>query len=102
MGDMLLKLPFPGKGACSDLTARCGSRPWALLSWGVTFEEYEEQLAEAASNGCSGFTVGRALWREAVAPAGRAEFNQAVLPARFADLTTLARVGTPWTDAVNR
>lgn len=102
IGPMILKLPYPGRGACAALTEKCGERPWALLSWGVPFEEFEEQLADAASGGASGFAVGRALWREAVAPAGRDEFNRTVLPARFADLVALARVGTPWTDAINR
>ncbi|MEM7274615.1 MAG: hypothetical protein AAF547_16130 [Actinomycetota bacterium] len=100
LGPMLLKLPYPGPGACGDLTERCGDRPWALLSWGVPFEVYAEQLAEACANGCSGFTVGRALWREAVDPATRAEVAANVIPGRFAELVTLARTGRPWTAAV--
>lgn len=102
LGPMILKLPYPGPGACDDLTERCGERPWALLSWGVPFDEFAEQLADAAACGASGFAVGRALWRKAVAPAGRAEFNRTVLPERFAALTALARTGAPWTDAANR
>jgi tagatose-1,6-bisphosphate aldolase len=98
-GPMLLKMPYPGPGACGDLTEKCGDTPWAVLSWGVPYEEYSEQVAEACANGCSGFTVGRALWREAVAPETRAEFNRTVLPTRFAELSGLARTGRPWTDA---
>ncbi|MGI9599354.1 MAG: hypothetical protein ACR2QK_24540 [Acidimicrobiales bacterium] len=96
LGPMLLKLPYPGAGACADLTAACGDRPWALLSWGVPYEEYAEQLVDAAQNGCSGFTVGRALWREAVDPASRARFNRTVLGPRFAELVSIAKTGSPW------
>lgn len=99
LGPMILKLPFPGPGACAELTKRCGDRPWALLSWGVPFDEFADQLAEAAAGGCSGFAVGRALWREAVAPSTRAEFNQSSLPERFAALAALARGGKPWWEA---
>lgn len=102
LGPMILKLPYPGAGACVDLTERCGDKPWALLSWGVPFDEFAEQLADATACGASGFAVGRALWREAVAPATRAEFNQTVLSERFAALTALARTGVPWTDAAHR
>lgn len=98
-GPMLLKMPYPGPGSCGELTERCGDRPWAVLSWGVPFDEYAEQVADACGNGCSGFTVGRALWREAVAVETRAEFNRTVLPARFAQLAELARGGRPWTEA---
>lgn len=100
LGPMLLKLPYPGAGACADLTAACGDRPWALLSWGVPYEQYAAQLAEASENGCSGFTVGRALWREAVDEADRAEFNRTVLGKRFAELVTIAKAGSPWTERV--
>jgi tagatose-1,6-bisphosphate aldolase len=102
LGPMLLKLPFPGADACEDLTAACGDRPWALLSWGVPFDEYAEQLAIACEAGCSGFTVGRALWREGVDPARRATFATTLLPDRFDQLTTLARTGRPWTAADRR
>lgn len=98
LGPMLLKMPYPGAGACGDLTERCGDRPWALLSWGVAYDIYAEQVAEACGNGCSGFTVGRALWREAVDPETRTEFNKTILPARFAQLAELARTGRPYTD----
>ncbi len=98
IGPMLLKLPYPGDGACAALTEACGDRPWALLSWGAPYDRYAGQLAEAASNGCSGFTAGRALWREAVDPAVRPRFNRSTLVERFAELAAIARTGTPWFD----
>jgi tagatose-1,6-bisphosphate aldolase len=97
IGPMLLKLPYPGAGACEELTAACGDRPWILLSWGVPFDEFAEQLTEACPAGASGFAVGRALWREAVDPATRAEFNATTLGRRFGQLAAIAATGRPWT-----
>ena len=98
-GPMLLKMPYPGQGACAALTEACGDKPWTLLSWGVPFAEFADQLTEACDNGCSGFTVGRALWREAVDPATRAEFNKTTLVERFTQLAAIATTGRPWTAA---
>ncbi|MGH1491499.1 MAG: hypothetical protein ACRBK7_19220 [Acidimicrobiales bacterium] len=100
IGPMLLKLPYPGPGACAELTEACGDRPWILLSWGVPYEEFAEQLADATANGASGFAVGRALWREAVDPANRTEFNASTLGERFVELATIARTGRRWTEAI--
>ncbi len=81
MGFDVLKLPFPvdadhdpdqprWAAACSEISARC-NMPWTLLSGGGTFESYRSQLEVAMASGCSGFTVGRALWGEAaLAPPG--------------------------------
>jgi tagatose 1,6-diphosphate aldolase len=99
MGPMLLKMPYPGSGACGELTEACGDRPWILLSWGVPFDEFAEQLAEACANGCSGFAVGRALWREAVSPETRAEFLSSTFAPRLNQLLDIAATGRRWTDA---
>ncbi len=74
IGPMLLKLPYPGPGACAELTEAAGPHPWILLSWGVTYDEFHRQLTEAMAAGCAGFAVGRALWREGIDPAGRGDF----------------------------
>jgi tagatose 1,6-diphosphate aldolase len=71
MGPMVLKLPYPGDDACARVEAACGGTPWALLSWGVDFEMFEHQLERAVAAGCSGFMVGRAVWREALDPRAR-------------------------------
>ena len=80
MGPDVLKLPFPidaghdadrsrWAAACSEISTRC-EMPWTLLSGGGGFESYRSQLETAMESGCSGFTVGRALWGEAaLAPA---------------------------------
>ncbi len=83
LGPDLLKLPFPVDPVadpdeshwgppCADVTAitkRCGM-PWAMLSGGGSFEMFAAQLRVAATHGCSGFMVGRALWGEAARVSG--------------------------------
>lgn len=95
-GPMILKVPYPGAGACQLVDEAAGDLPWALLSWGVTFDVFREQLAEACEAGASGFMVGRALWREAVAPETRAEVLAGTVVERFEELSTIAAKGTPW------
>ena len=94
MGPMILKVPFPGVGACADLDEASGPHPWALLSWGVPYEEFRDQLAEAVEHGCAGFAVGRALWREALAADTRAEAVEQYVKPRFAELCAIASRGT--------
>jgi tagatose-1,6-bisphosphate aldolase len=66
MGPDLLKLPYPGTpGACEDVSG-IATMPWAMLSGGGSFDDFADQFAIAATAGCSGFMVGRALWGEAV------------------------------------
>ena len=101
MGPDVLKLPFPVDPdhdpdradwafACSEISARC-DMPWTLLSGGGTFETYRAQLATAMESGCSGFTVGRALWGEAaLAPAAdRPAVIADLIAPRLADLRDL-------------
>ena len=64
----VLKLEFPGDPAhpegwaeaCAAVDA-AATKPWVLLSSGVTFEQFRAQLEVAFDNGCSGFTGGRAI-----------------------------------------
>ena len=86
LGPMVLKLPFPGVGACPEVTEAAGPHPWVLLSWGVAYDEFRAQLTEAMDAGCAGFAAGRALWREAVDPVARAEFLAGVFQDRLAEL----------------
>lgn len=94
LGPMILKLPFPGVGACAEVTEAAGPHDWVLLSWGVSFDEFTAQLTEAMAAGCSGFAVGRALWREAVDPAGRAEFLAGTFQDRLAELIEIVESAT--------
>ena len=101
MGPDVLKLPFPvdpdhdhdrdiWAAACSEISARC-DMPWTLLSGGGTFESYRSQLATAMDSGCSGFTVGRALWNEAALapPADRPAVIAELIAPRLAALHDL-------------
>lgn len=75
LGPDVLKLPFPvhptvddideWQSACAEVES-LSPVPWALLSAGVPFALYLRQLRCAVEAGCSGFTAGRALWREAL------------------------------------
>jgi len=94
LGPMILKLPFPGVGACAEVTEAAGPHPWILLSWGVTYDEFRAQLIEAMAAGCSGFAVGRALWREAVDPTGRADFLAGPFQDRLAELIEIVESAT--------
>ncbi len=93
MGDMIVKVPYPGLGRCAELDEAVGDNPWVLLSWGVGYDEYRSQLIEACDNGCSGFTAGRALWREGLDPATRTEFSSGLLLERFDELASIAATG---------
>ncbi len=102
----VMKIEFPGNpddadgwaDACAAVDAAC-RQPWVLLSSGVTFEAYRDQLAVAFANGCSGFTGGRAVWRPATDAAveQRAEAISGVVSDQFAELRALAvATATPW------
>lgn len=105
----VMKMEFPGNpddpdqwaDACSAVDEAC-RQPWVLLSSGVTFVEYRDQLAVAFENGCSGFTGGRAVWRPATnaAPADRAEAIETAVCDQFAELRALAVAkARPWREA---
>lgn len=73
LGIDLLKTEFPGrigieseeemKKNCKKLDSS-SKVPWVLLSRGVEYDEFKEQLKIASECGASGFMVGRALWQE--------------------------------------
>ena len=64
----LLKLEYPGSPeACRRLAERISS-PWAVLSAGVSSDEFADVLRVSCDEGgASGFIAGRSVWREAVA-----------------------------------
>ena len=75
LGADVLKLEFPvdtrQEGnlevwleACEAVTQSIDI-PWVLLSAGITFDEFTQQLEIACKAGASGFIVGRALWGDA-------------------------------------
>lgn len=105
----LLKMEFPVHPSVSDvdvwrehcerLDEACRV-PWALLSAGVGFEQYAEQLQVACEAGASGFVCGRAIWREAVELTDamtRRPFLNETMPGRLQTLIDIATTtGTSW------
>jgi len=71
----LLKLPFPVDTvhdpdedhwfASCRVISELAHMPWVLLSGGGSFADFVPRLRVAASAGCGGFMVGRALWGDA-------------------------------------
>jgi tagatose 1,6-diphosphate aldolase len=76
--------------ACAELSAICPV-PWVLLSAGVDFETYLEQVRVACDAGASGVLCGRAIWKEAVRmdKASRRAFLQTTGSERLRQLAAL-------------
>lgn len=75
--------------------------PWALLSAGVDFDVFAEQVRVACQNGASGFIGGRAIWKECVtiSPSDRQQFLAETATARIRSLVDIANTyARPWTD----
>ncbi len=86
--------------ACAELSAACAV-PWVLLSAGVEFDTYVEQVKVACSQGASGVLCGRAVWKEAVPLQGaaRSEFLHTTGVARFRKLREItSALARPYTD----
>jgi len=72
----LLKLEYPGSPEACRRLAGSLHVPWAVLSAGVGFDEFEDVLRVSCDEGgASGFIAGRAVWKDAVgmAPEARRE-----------------------------
>lgn len=105
----ILKLQFPvdcryesdesvWQDACAELN-EATPVPWALLSGGDPFETFQKQLRVACQKGCSGFLVGRALWREVVEMQGAAReaFLQGEATRRWQSLCAIVEeYGRSW------
>ncbi|MBI2853177.1 MAG: tagatose 1,6-diphosphate aldolase [Chloroflexi bacterium] len=74
--------------------------PWVILSAGVDFETFLQQVEIACQAGASGFLGGRAIWQEVVSLAGaaaRVEWLSTVGADRLKRLVEVAnRYATPW------
>ncbi|GIV78490.1 tagatose 1,6-diphosphate aldolase [Litorilinea aerophila] len=85
--------------ACAELSDACPV-PWVLLSAGVDFPTYAEQVKVACASGASGVLCGRAIWKEAVQlpPAQRVQFLQTTARERFRQLSQLvSEAARPYT-----
>ncbi len=111
LGADVLKLEFPVDAhfntdpgdwaeACAAVSA-ASAVPWALLSAGVDFEVFEEQVRVACQQGASGFIGGRAIWKECVTMAApeRQKFLAGRATERLQRLIAIAdQTARPWTD----
>jgi tagatose 1,6-diphosphate aldolase len=100
----VLKLQFPGEGACAAVDDACGpNTPWVLLGGGADQATLEGQIVEACSAGASGFVVGRTLWDGALVAddvASEAYLDGSALP-YLERIGKLARAhATPWRERV--
>ncbi len=106
----VLKAEFPAdleyekdKARLSDLCHQLNEAsqvPWVILSAGVNFELFYQEVELACRAGASGFLAGRALWQEATQIKSREErlnFLETTVVSRLESLTELANAcGTPW------
>jgi tagatose 1,6-diphosphate aldolase len=106
----VLKSEFPvdlrftkDRGRVIDVCKRLDSlshAPWVVLSAGVDFETFRQQVELACIGGASGFLGGRAIWQEAMYMENekeRVRFLQTVAADRLKRLIEVAtRHAAPW------
>lgn len=112
LGVDVLKAEFPAdlryerdegrlRAACEQLDEASQS-PWILLSAGVSFDDFRQQVRIACQAGASGFLGGRAIWEEAMRRPDRRERRQwlaTVGADRVRRLHDVAgEYGRPWWD----
>ena len=105
----VLKLEFPHdasfnkdekewKKACMDIT-HTSPVPWVLLSAGVVFDIFKQQVKVACEAGASGYVAGRAIFQEAAGMQGsaREDFLKNVAARRMQELKEMAaKTARPW------
>lgn len=111
LGATVLKLEFPVDHkhngdqnlwleACTEISQVC-TVPWVLLSAGVDFEQFEQQVLAACKGGASGVLAGRAIWKESIAVDSeeRAEFLSNRGRERLERLSAIVEGNArPWSD----
>lgn len=97
----IFKLEYPGSPEeCARISKKLGV-PWVLLSAGVAYEQYKEQLRIACESGASGMAVGRAAWQEfgQYEGAARERFFREVVESRMDELVEIVnKYGKPIQD----
>ena len=86
--------------ACTELS-EASAVPWILLSAGVSYDTYLQQVTVACQAGASGVAVGRAVWKEAVDLTGQAriDFLQGSAHERMSRVTAMCNaLARPWTE----
>lgn len=83
---------------------RIAGIPWVLLSAGVDFATFQQQVEIACEAGASGFLAGRAIWQEGMAMQNiqeREHFLRTVAISRLKILNAIAEHrATPWFEKV--
>ncbi len=101
----LVKIEYPGSAKGCRRVAETVKAPWAVLSAGVGFDEFQNVLRVCCDEGgASGFIAGRSIWKEAIGLDGpaRQEFLDTVARQRLQTcLDTVAGRARPWTEAVS-
>ncbi|MGD9115672.1 MAG: tagatose 1,6-diphosphate aldolase [Dehalococcoidia bacterium] len=106
----LLKSEFPGdlrynqdKGKLTEICRKLDKAaqvPWVVLSAGVSFEVFCQQVEIACKAGASGFLAGRAIWQEAMNIEGakeRAKMLRTLGADRLKKLAEIAaKHAVPW------
>lgn len=86
-------------GYCRQLDG-ASSVPWVILSAGVDFDTFKQQVTIACQAGASGFLGGRAIWQEATEMASRdsrINFLSGIAAKRMQELGEVAaRYARPW------
>ena len=107
----VLKMEFPVDAAFDsdqrswqtgcDAVSAAATVPWVLLSAGVDFDVFAQQVLVACRAGASGYLAGRAIWKESVAmdADSRHAFLVRVALDRLARLNEVAAAhARPWSD----
>ena len=111
LGGDLMKVEFPTdpthetdeskmRDYCCQLTEVCNGIPWVLLSAGVDFSTFQQQVEIACESGASGFVAGRAIWKETLHLSSATERDQFLNSIAISRLRVLADTAsyraTPW------
>lgn len=103
LGCDLLKLEYPGSPEACRRLAETIKTPWAVLSAGVAFDQFQEVLRISCDEGgASGFIAGRAIWKDAVGMDGpeRRAFMATTGQERLAGcIAAIDGRARPWRDA---
>jgi len=98
----LLKLEYPGSPEGCRRLAEGLTVPWAVLSAGVAFNEFEKVVQiSCTEGGASGFIAGRSVWKESIGMKGaeRTEFLANTAVPRLEKLNkAVAGIARPFTE----
>jgi tagatose 1,6-diphosphate aldolase len=82
--------------ACKELDD-ASQVPWVVLSAGVDYDEFKDNLKYSLENGASGFLCGRAIWKESVGMENMAKFLLETAVKRLNELVDMVeKDATPW------